>query len=109
MGWVHRDIKPENSGHVRGVVKLLDFGDAAPLPPSGFLREYKGTSGYRSPEMALCLPYGPSADVYSLGVVVKEQDRLGYVFWRYTSSARTSRDGSFKELDAGYSESNEDS
>lgn len=58
--WVHRDIKPENIGHdIRGVVKLLDFGDAAPLPPCGFLREYKGTLGYRSPEMALCLHHCP--------------------------------------------------
>ena len=33
LAWVHRDIKPGNIGYdIRGVVKIPDFGDAAPLP-----------------------------------------------------------------------------
>jgi len=90
-GVVHRDVKPENiflvhAADGREAVKLLDFGfawmpgdgdpagpkpGAAPegLPPAAVA---VGTPDYMAPEQARGAPALPTADVYSLGVVLYE-------------------------------------
>ena len=79
-GVVHRDIKPANilltgSPNRRDhSTKLTDFGiarvlDADPLTEHGTA---VGTAHYLSPEQATGAPTGPSADVYSLGLVLIE-------------------------------------
>ena len=52
-------------------VEVLDFGDAAPVPPEGLI-EYKGSSGYRAPEMTNFKRYRFPVDIFSLGVLSGE-------------------------------------
>ncbi|NNC65997.1 MAG: protein kinase [Gammaproteobacteria bacterium] len=74
-GIVHRDIKPANIMVTdRGEVKILDFGLAklttgAQLTKSG---STLGTAAYMSPEQYRGEEVGPSADVWSLGIVLYE-------------------------------------
>ncbi|CAN6178192.1 unnamed protein product [Urochloa humidicola] len=75
---VHRDIKTANIlvGGGDTVVKLCDFGAAAPAMPAGTTypeEERVGTMLYRSPEQlrgSRC--YGPAVDVWALGCVMFE-------------------------------------
>jgi serine/threonine protein kinase len=72
---VHRDVSPSNlivahTGHL----KVIDFGIAKASSrqlhtESG---QVKGKLGYMSPEVALGLPVGPVADMFSVGVVAWE-------------------------------------
>jgi serine/threonine protein kinase len=72
---VHRDVSPSNlivahTGHL----KVIDFGIAKASSrqlhtESG---QVKGKLGYMSPEVALGLPVGPVADIFSVGVVAWE-------------------------------------
>jgi len=85
-GVVHRDVKPENlflvhRGDGREITKLLDFGaaslegDARLVEQSHrltTLRTVVGTPGYMAPEQADAVPAHPTADIYSLGVVLYE-------------------------------------
>ena len=74
---VHRDLKPSNimiDGD--GTVKLLDFGIAKMLHPSGYpdaprtqTGMYVLTPEYASPEQVTGDPIGTSSDVYALGLV----------------------------------------
>ncbi len=77
---LHRDLKPENIFICRGpdgklgTVKLLDFGIArsmhdARLTSSG---QVFGTPQYMAPERVTTIDAGPSADLYSLGVILFE-------------------------------------
>ena len=75
LGIVHRDVKPENVllGQ-RGQAKVADFGIARAAQACTMTRTgmVLGTAAYVSPEQAAGEPSGPSADLYSLGVVLYE-------------------------------------
>jgi eukaryotic-like serine/threonine-protein kinase len=73
---IHRDISPQNIMiSYDGMVKLVDFGIAKAL---GSMREetrtgaLKGKFAYMAPEQVAGQSPGPSADVFSTGVVLHE-------------------------------------
>lgn len=77
---IHRDLKPENiliteNGHN---VKIIDFG-FSDADSYSILKEPAGTEGFSSPEqMAGTLPLDNRADIYSLGIILKN---LGLPFY----------------------------
>jgi len=75
-GIVHRDIKPANLMlRTEGVLVLTDFGVAKRLEQTSghtVQGEVLGTPYYISPEQAQAGQVGPSADLYSLGVIFFE-------------------------------------
>jgi tRNA A-37 threonylcarbamoyl transferase component Bud32 len=84
-GIVHRDVKPANillvrygENDTRPRAKLTDFGIAqlselgAGVYVGDLPRSTAGTAAYISPEQANGEKVGPSADVYSLGLVLLE-------------------------------------
>jgi serine/threonine-protein kinase len=78
-GIVHRDIKPSNIFLSRGgrqalVPKLLDFGLARAVSDARLTRSgvVIGTPLYMAPEHAAGGHVGPTADVWSMGVVLYE-------------------------------------
>jgi len=79
LGVIHRDLKPENIflGEVEGggdMVKLLDFGIALSKQDSRLTGtgEVFGTPQYMAPERITSGDPGPSADIYSLGILFYE-------------------------------------
>ncbi len=71
---IHRDIKPQNILLLAdGRVKVTDFGiaraGASEMTEEGSV---VGTAQYLAPEQARGLAVGPSADLYSTGVVIYE-------------------------------------
>jgi serine/threonine-protein kinase PpkA len=75
-GIVHRDIKPANLMlRAEGVLVLTDFGVAKRTEHASghtLQGEVLGTPHYISPEQAQAGEVGPSADLYSLGVIFYE-------------------------------------
>ena len=73
---MHRDIKPANLMlRTEGVLVLTDFGVAKRLEHTTghtLQGEVLGTPHYISPEQAQAGEVGPSADLYSLGVIFYE-------------------------------------
>ncbi|HEU5028606.1 MAG TPA: cellulose binding domain-containing protein [Spirillospora sp.] len=68
-GVVHRDIKPANVFLTPVGVKVLDFGIAFTGTSGG---PVLGTPAYVAPELLAGAEPGPSADVFSLGVVLNQ-------------------------------------
>lgn len=67
---IHRDIKPHNIFVSRdGRFKLGDFG-IAKISDSVQYGTQIGTFRYMAPEVYYHRPYGPQADIYSLGLVL---------------------------------------
>lgn len=75
---VHRDIKPQNflyaSEAQESELKLVDFGICGIVPSDRpemrFLTATVGTDGYIAPEVLVSKPYGPAADMFSVGAVL---------------------------------------
>jgi Tol biopolymer transport system component len=91
QGIIHRDLKPANiKVRADGMVKVLDFGLAKAMEPTGAMSAsvsmsptlttpamtqagmILGTAAYMSPEQARGLPVDHRADIFSFGCVVYE-------------------------------------
>ena len=84
-GVVHRDIKPENLFITEeGEVKVMDFGIAKDTLTKGMTvaGRIAGTPQYMAPEQIQDFSaVGPSADIYSLGIVAYELFTGRLPFW----------------------------
>ena len=104
---IHRDLKPENILITyRGQhVKLIDFGfsDSSDFET---LKSPAGTLQYMAPEQQAGKPIDERADIYSLGMVIKDvlqvlpNTELKKIAERCTRNKPEERFNSVKELDA---------
>lgn len=75
-GVVHRDLKPPNLMVTRaGQLKVMDFGVAHESrgPRLTAADQVLGTPVYMAPEQLLSSDPGPTADIYSLGLILYER------------------------------------
>ena len=80
---IHRDLKPENIMLGRfGAVYVLDWGIAISLPEdSGVIATpVCGTPRYIAPEVLNRQPYGKTADVYQMGLILFELVYLRHAY-----------------------------
>jgi len=71
---VHRDLKPENlllqSPFDDTSILLADFGFARYIQPNEMCQTRCGTPAFVAPEILLGIPYGISADLWSIGCLL---------------------------------------
>ncbi|XP_035279922.1 serine/threonine-protein kinase PAK 6-like isoform X2 [Anguilla anguilla] len=74
QGVIHRDIKSDSILlSLNGEIKLSDFGFCAQISTDIPKRKSMvGTPYWMAPEVISKIPYGPEADVWSLGIMVVE-------------------------------------
>ncbi|MGE5181647.1 MAG: serine/threonine-protein kinase, partial [Acidobacteriota bacterium] len=73
LGIVHRDVTPRNVLlSWSGEVKLTDFGIAALAGEDASAYKMIGTPAYMAPEQARGEPLDPRADLYAVGLVLRE-------------------------------------
>ncbi|HEX6241755.1 MAG TPA: serine/threonine-protein kinase, partial [Polyangiales bacterium] len=88
---VHRDVSPQNIFVAYdGTVRVLDFGIARAADRITSTRDgtLKGRLAYMSPEQMSGLPVGASADIWAMGVVLREALE-GKRLFRRTTDAET--------------------
>ena len=98
---IHRDLKPENiliteNGHN---VKIIDFG-FSDADNYYILKEPAGTVGFSSPEqMHGTFPIDNRADIYSLGIILKEFDLPFYYRRTIDKCCRENKDKRYNTID----------
>lgn len=109
LGVCHHDVKLENcvlraDAHspTELHLKLIDFGFAVPLDPSGpgqkTIRVFDSSPAYSAPELLLRRPHDESVDLYALGVCLYVMLTGGFPF---CDSEKTTHEQLIKNIQAG--------